>query len=234
MSGGEQSLELRDSWRPLREAVTSLAFDGHIDPPAEALRRLCEGEWIAHAGWKSDIWAGAAFSSRDIGILRREQWQGLKQALGRGLSLLEDGEPLPNFGEGNAFPNVIGVDREMAFWGWDTNSFCTALLTRPDREERFIAMEIFVREPELVEAPSALPEVTGTNWGGRPSAINWEIAALEMSGRYYRGDFKPATIADVARALHAWASEKGQVLSEATARTHAKTIFDALRAWDAD
>jgi len=70
------------------------------------------------------------------------------------------------------------------------------------------------------------------NKGGRPPAADWELAALEISGRYYRGDFKPQTIADVGRELALWLSNQDSHPSDSVVRIHAKRIFDAFQAWE--
>ena len=80
------------------------------------------------------------------------------------------------------------------------------------------------------------PELFGpmANRGGRPQAADWELAALEISGRYYRGDFKPQTIADVGRELASWLGDQDLHLSDSVVRIHAKRIFDAFEAWECE
>lgn len=85
-------------------------------------------------------------------------------------------------------------------------------------------------EPE----PTAPPSITNANKGGRPPAADWELAALEIAGRYYRGDFKPKTIADVGRALTSWLGDQDLHPSDSVVRIHAKRIFDAFQAWEQD
>lgn len=232
-------------WDTLHAAVSALAFAGELDPPAEALRRLCEGEWLAGGDWELNVWAGAAYTKSCNEIIPSERWQALRDGLAKGLldGPFEEtnGKPLPIISDGRTFAGVSGIEREFVFWSWRQGAFETAYLTAPDREEHFSARNIHVTS---VSGPASPTNFTGSrqkqlpgaalSMGGRPPAADWEAAALELAGRYYRGDFKPATIAEVARALHAWASEKEQTLSEATARTHAKTIYEAFRAWEAD
>ena len=79
-------------------------------------------------------------------------------------------------------------------------------------------------DPELAAPP--------TNKGGRPPAADWELAALEIAGRYYRGDFKPQTIADVSRELSSWLGNQDLHPSDSVVRIHAKRIFDAFQAWE--
>ncbi len=70
--------------------------------------------------------------------------------------------------------------------------------------------------------------------GGRPPAANWELAALELAGRYYKGDFKPSSKADVQRELAAYLAESDIHPSASTLGNHAKPIFEAFQEWDRD
>ncbi len=45
----------------------------------------------------------------------------------------------------------------------------------------------------------------------------------------YQGDFKPASQAEVERAMLNWAESKGQNLAEATARPKARKMFKAFK-----
>lgn len=93
-----------------------------------------------------------------------------------------------------------------------------------------LAPFIWDDEPE----PEAVPLMpnTNTNKGGRPPAADWEAAVLEIAGRYYRGDFKPQTIADVGRKLASWLGNQDLHPSDSVIRIHAKRIFDAFQAWE--
>lgn len=82
--------------------------------------------------------------------------------------------------------------------------------------------------------PEAVLPTSNTKKGGRPPAADWELAALEISGRYYRGDFKPQTIADVGRELAAWLGNEDLHPSDSVVRIHAKRIFDAFQAWESE
>lgn len=85
-------------------------------------------------------------------------------------------------------------------------------------------------EPE----PETAPSTVNTNKGGRPPAADWELAALEIAGRYYRGDFKPQTIADVGRELASWLGDQDLHPSDSVVRIHAKRIFEAFQTWKRD
>lgn len=228
-------------WTSLSNAVGNLALTGSADPPGEALRLLCEGYWVATGSLKLRIWAGSQFSSDLADTITVERWQALREAIARGLDDDRNGgHELPALGNRRKFPDVIAVEREMASYIWQASCFATALLTSPGREEYFSAQDIQVAVAstlfDSIENPARVDSPTAgqLSKGGRPPAADWEAGALAMAGRYYRGELKPATVADVVRALQEWASESGNDLADATAKPHAKRIFDAFRAWEAD
>lgn len=217
-------------WRPLSEAVTELAFDGHPDAPTEALRKLCEGEWMAYGKWTWWAWAGAIFQSERTDTIPTERWRGLEAARNRGLDGWKDGRPLPTFANGYSFKSEL-PHWETAKWDWATNSFTTALLIEPEREECFCAFDIDVWPVQKTEHPPVPPSAP-SNEGGRPPKWDWEAAALAMAGRHFVDVWKPATVAEVVRALQDWASDNGQDLPDATAKPHAKRIFEAIQRWE--
>ena len=233
-------------WTSLSNAVGNLALTGSADPPGEALRLLCEGEWVATGTLKVHIWAGSPFSNLQSDTITVERWQALREAIARGLDDDPEGpaingrHALPGLGDRRKFPNLATIEREFSWYFWQESCFATALLTSPGREEYFEAQGIEVAvASSLIESIENLARVdsptTGPlSKGGRPPAADWEAGALAMAGRYYRGELKPATVADVVRALQEWASESGNDLADATAKPHAKRIFDAFRAWEAD
>lgn len=230
MSGGEEVAY----WRALSDAVTDLALAGDLDAPAEALRRLCDGEWVARGRWQWSAWAGAVYETEREGIIPPERWQALKDGLTRGISRGFKGEPLPTLSNGFSFARKL-PEHERVNWYWHFDRFETALLIAPDREESFSAHDIEVHEmPQPASVPVS-PEGAPANKGGRPATWDWEAAALAMSGRFYLGDLKPKTIADVVRALQEWASSGGAPeMSDAAARPHAKRMFGAFRLWEPD
>ena len=68
--------------------------------------------------------------------------------------------------------------------------------------------------------------------GGRPPKWDWTEATLAMAGRCYVEGWKPATVAEVVRAMQEWATDNDQDLPDATARPHAKRMFEAFKAWN--
>lgn len=250
MSGRDRSWQPGEPiWTPLSDAVTKLTFEGYPDAPAEALRRLCEAEWVALGSWEYDVWQGEEFSTELYGGIEAGDWEHLKVALARGLEEGgESGKPLPRFAAPSLFRREKAVRNfprsEMAAWRWRENQFEFAISMERQAEQRFVAREIIVTPaithwtpPALFRQLEASTPVAGrspTPTGGRPPTCDWVAAALAMSGRFYLGELKPKTIADVVRALQEWASESGIDLADATAKPHAKRIFDAFRAWEAD
>lgn len=218
--------------RPLKDAVADLAFQGHFDAPAEALRRLCLGEWRAHGDWIWQAWMGEPYSIRRNGEIPVEKWEVLRQAQATGLTDLKEGECLPRFSDESNFPDHRHITREFAAWFWSESMFETALLIGPDREERFAAINIEICEPQQTTPPVETSGSEPPNKGGRPPIWDWEAAALAMAGLYFVDVWKPANVADVVRALQDWASEGGQDLPDATARPHAKQIFEAIQRWE--
>ena len=226
-------------WQSLHDAVTNLALGGRRDAPAEALHRLCEGQWIAQGEWRWWACAGEVYESEGQGVIPVERWKCLSDGIDRGF----EGAPLPTFSNGYFFAAEL-PHYEIGRWSWRQNRFEYALLSEPDREDCFCVQDIYVcvsppvattlpLEPALASARPSRAS-SAVNKGGRPPVADWEAAALEMAGRYYRGELKPATVADVVRALQEWATESGNDLADATAKPHAKRIFDAFRAWEAD
>jgi len=131
-------------------------------------------------------------------------------------------------------------------WEFGDNRFCTAICP-PDTEtyapnyveEWFSAwgIEVWPRDwgaPVEDHDPEPVTLTPSANKGGRPPAADWEAAALEMAGRYYRGDFKPNTIADVSRELAAWLGDQDLHPSDSIIRVHAKRIFEAFQAWEVE
>ncbi|MBX9801581.1 MAG: hypothetical protein K2Y04_02315 [Caulobacteraceae bacterium] len=220
-------------WNDLREAINTLAFDGHPDASREALRRLCEGEWVAQGDWQWAAWAGEIHEVERTAMIPLERWKGLRDGLARGLAPWPDGNPLPTFSNGYSFGRDL-PHFEKAEWDWQKNRMETALLLGPDREEWFSASCIVVCDPPR-KFPELLPLVDATNEGGRPPKWNWEAAALAIAGQFYLGNLKPKTVADVVRALQEWASSGGAPeMSDAAARPHAKRMFEAFRVWEPD
>lgn len=104
-------------------------------------------------------------------------------------------------------------------------------------EEWFSAWDIDVWPNDLEpiiwdDDPQPETVAPNPNKGGRPPAADWEAAVLEIAGHYYRGDFKPQTIADVGRELVSWLGKQDLHPSDSVVRIHAKRIFVAFQAWE--
>lgn len=239
-------IEDQPIWRALSDAVTALAFQGIPNAPGEALRRLCVGDWRAQGSWEWTACGVATYQASENSLIPTKRFEALKEGLAKRLPGYDHDEIKWHLASGQSvrfclpgqlpFLSSLGPkapSEEMAEWAWRYDRFETALLTEAGQEEWFSAVSIEVCETPQTASPPAPLAVTTTNKGGRPPAADWEDAALVMAGRYYRGELKPATTADVLRALQDWAAASGLDLPDATARPHAKRIFDAFRAWEA-
>lgn len=232
MSVSNPSHDPLASFKTLRDAVTELAFEGHVEAPTEALNRLSQGEWTAFGDWRRDTWAGAPFSAQGRGVIRREFWQGLKLAHERGLTTTHYGEPLPTFGSGDFFSTLGCFDRETAHWDWECGVALTALRNGLDGEEFFVATKILVRVGCETAPVSESQTVGSANKGGRPATHDWEALLLAMAGRCYVEGWEPASPAAVIKAMQEWTSEQGlPEPSPSVARPKAKAFFDAFTAW---
>lgn len=256
------ALEIMQQWQWLRgdpdgnvwpnllevnNAANRLAMEGILRPQDALLSLLCRGDLLA---WGDFRWRkyqnGSHFQLEENDVpIKPKQWQELADLIEAERLDIEDGGfgffpcELPKLGMQNCHQHD---------WAFFDNRFSTARchgdkssLPMNYLEEWFSAWNIEVRpssldndfqsvDPEPI-APTSKPM---TNKGGRPPAADWELAALEIAGRYYRGDFKPQTIADVGRALAGWLGDQDLHLSDSIVRTHAKRIFEAFQAWDGD
>jgi hypothetical protein len=65
--------------------------------------------------------------------------------------------------------------------------------------------------------------------GGRPPADWWDDLIIDICFRHFRGDLKPKTQADVARAMQAWMTENGYEAADSTVRVRARKVWNAIR-----
>ncbi len=63
---------------------------------------------------------------------------------------------------------------------------------------------------------------------GRPAAEFWDDLWCAIWGDVYRGDFQPKSKADIARAMLDWAITNGHDLSDSSAKSRARKMFEAL------
>jgi hypothetical protein len=87
---------------------------------------------------------------------------------------------------------------------------------------------------QLAEVSPAKVEGPASPKGGRPTAADWEAAALEMARRFYVGDLKPHKIADVQRQLTDWLASNDVHPGPTASREHAKRYFDAFLTWESE
>ena len=229
--------------------VNRLAIDGIARPQDAVLSLLCRGDLLASGDYRWRKYQGGNhFQLEEIDTpIKQNQWQVLADLIEAQRLDIEAG----GFGLLSIDLPKLGMQKwEPYDWEFIDNRFntsrCSSGTASHDRnyfEEWFSAWSINVSpawmdddflsfDPEPV-APATNPP-TSTKKGGRPPAGDWEVAALEMAGRYYRGDFKPQTIADVGRALAGWLADQDSHPSDSVVRVHAKRIFEAFQAWERD
>jgi hypothetical protein len=231
--------------KDLSWVVNRLALEG-LDKPEEAvLALLCRGELIARGDYRWQKYQRGNFYKLEGSneILKPLRWEQLADIIADdSFELAGKGWPISNVDL-----KMLGwMECPVYEWEFGENRFCTAICP-PDTEtyaptyveEWYSAWDIEVWPNDLEPIiwdddpePDAVQSAPNTNKGGRPPAADWEAAALEIAGRYYRGDFKPQTIADVARELASWLGEQDLHPSDSIVRVHAKRIFDAFQAWE--
>jgi len=227
--------------RSIADVVNELALNGHRRASNSVLSLLSDGEIRAGGFYK---WQGFLAEHNQIegyGEIPARRWQ----ALQAGLAMPRDQVGAVPKVDLELISSVYGGSGELpvAKWDWRQSRFSTANVTgnifsHDYSEEWFSAWEIEISPPGFntetdtsISLPSPAIEV---NAGGRPTALDWEAAALEMAGRYYRGDFKPSSIADVIAEIQKWAERVDGGPNENTVRPHAKRIFEAFKTWETD
>ncbi|WP_428681103.1 hypothetical protein [Sphingopyxis sp.] len=227
----------------LDDAVNRLGMEGIPCPQMAVLSLLCRGQLVSRGyfRWQKYQWGEHYQLEGSNEILKPNRWQVLADLIA------EERQQLDNHEWPNAHVDLEKLemtDCPVYEWAFANNRFCTAVCP-PETptnasnylEEWFSAWDIDF-QPRLlanhVEDDAALPTPSypATSQGGRPPIADWEAAALEIAGRYYRGDFKPNTIADVSRALGSWLGAQDIHPSESVLRTHGKAIFAALQSWE--
>ena len=227
--------------RSLSDTVNELAYSGDPRASDSALSLLSSGKLTAtgHYRWR-----------RFLGEHNQNDGQGVIPV--RRLQVLQEGLAMPRDRFGslpkvnlNAMSFVYSESGEypVAEWDWGNSRFSSATATgdlfeNDHCEEWFSAWKIEIFPPKHDDVPVALTTLSApsveTNGGGRPTALDWEAAALEMAGRYYRGDLKPKSIADVTRAIQEWADGAHGGPSDSTVRPHANRIFEDFNTWETD
>ncbi len=232
----------------LRAVVNRLAMDGIRRPHDAILTLLCNGRLIARGNYRWQKYQDFNHfqSHSDWECIKPRHWQQLEGAI----EVAKQGDVSGDFIQTTLQLTKLGVKDCQAYeWEFGSNRFAYARVTDDlapwdDEylEEWFSAysIEIWPADLKLVDwdepetdltTEPAMP-ISDGNKGGRPPAADWELAALEMAGRYYRGDLKPQTIADVARALTSWLADQDIHPSDSVVRQHAKRIFNVLKTWE--
>ena len=221
--------------------VSKLGMAGLARPQDAVLSLLCNGELVARGDFHWQKFEGGHHHrlNGNANAIVPQRWISLADIMEKERQELAEGRwPL-----GPVNLPQLGLSGCAAYeWSFPENQIGTAtcsagaaVITDGHIEELFWAWEIEVW-PKCIFEPTPEPATNlapvPPNAGGRPPVANWMDAALELAGRQYRGDFKPATVAEVTRALREWLDDQGIHLSDSTIRPHAKRIFVALGTWD--
>ncbi len=231
--------------KDLSFVVNRLALEGLVRPAEAVLALLCSGNLVARGDYTWRKFQHGQFYQLE-GVnepLKPLRWKALANLIADELGELE--------GQGWPISEVnlerLGMTECPVYqWEFGDNRFCTSICPPETEtwapsylEEWYSAWNIEVWPNDLKpifkeDEPEAAAPPNSSNKGGRPPAADWELAALEIAGRYYRGDFKPKTIADVGRALASWLGDQDLHPSDSVVRIHAKRIFDAFQTWEND
>ena len=231
--------------KDLKWVANRLAMEGVRRPQDAILSLLCQGSLTARGDYRWRKYQDFEHFPTEVHgePIKPRHWQQLANSIEAGKR---------GSGSGSAIETTLQLselelkDCLAHEWEYGFCRFSYAIVTDSlspwdddYMEEWFSAWDIDVwpsdlepliwdEEPE----PETAPPTPNMNKGGRPPAADWEMAALELAGRYYRGDFKPQTIANVGRELTSWLGNQDLHPSDSVIRVHAKRIFDAFQAWE--
>jgi len=229
--------------KDLNWVANRLAMEGLRRPQDAILTLLCQGELTARGNYRWRKYQDLDHFQTEVGCdpIKARHWQNLANSIQEG----RRGSGWDSAIETALQLSELGLKDCLAHeWEYSSCRFSYAVVTEKlspwdhdYMEEWFSAWDIEVWPNDLEpiiwdDDPEPEPATPNTNKGGRPPAADWEAAALEIAGRYYRGDFKPQTIADVGRELASWLGDQDLHLSDSVVRIHAKRIFDAFQAWE--
>lgn len=229
----------------LNYVISRLALEGLTGPDEAVLNLLCRGDLVARGCYRWRRYQSGNFYQLEgvNEILKPLRWQHLAGLIS------DEWEQLAGPGWPDAVVNLEKLNMTKCpiyEWEFSDNRFATATCAKnmfvEERgyfEEWFSAWELEVwpndTEPDTLDDDhEPEPARLGVNKGGRPTAANWEAAALEFAGRYYKGDFKPTDASEVAKALTEWLAAQNRYPANSTIQHHASVIFAALQSWEQD
>jgi hypothetical protein len=235
-------------WRPLSDAINSLAFDGHADPAGAFLRLLADDALKARGDYQ---WRacrnGDSFSQQDYGAIPANWWRSLLDGLPRRdwlnggkitLSWLGISDVLPAEWDWN--DNCISVAHksglhvlddgytEEHFSAWNINVFCPSGYI-PDSDDSSP-----VGNDECVSAKPLVPTIGHS--GGRPPKYDWEgalahvVAVANTPDGLETGPGAQAAIERLIADHFARASNDGSAPCESQIRKRASRVMKAIEA----
>ena len=230
----------------LSKVVSRLAMEGQAAPKQDILKLLCSDVLRARGDYQWRKFSDGEYyelsgSAADVPSARWQVLFDLIDVSEKRLGKLDEPQPkivLLMLGNGE-WPAFNWDHYQGEFLTLQTSGYASSF-TPEYFEETYSVTNLEIYLPtdhsDLADSdPTPLKQpIVEQDKGGRPPAANWELAALELAGRYYKGDFKPATKADVQRELAAYLAEDDVHPSPSTLAMHTKPIFEAFQAWEGD
>jgi hypothetical protein len=90
-------------------------------------------------------------------------------------------------------------------------------------------IEEMIPVDQLAPTAVASGQASATPVGGRPPADWWEDLIIEICFRYFRGDLKHKTQADVVRAMQVLMEERGHEAADSTVKLRARKVWNAIQ-----
>ena len=105
-------------------------------------------------------------------------------------------------------------------------------LTRQIEIHRFTFTQLFPSNSLTQANLTSHAEVAGPakNAGGKPLAKHWDSMWAAIAVKLYVGDLKPASQADIARAMHEWFAEKNLEMGDTAIRDRARALWTEYQA----
>lgn len=95
---------------------------------------------------------------------------------------------------------------------------------------KFLRAEVekMIPAKPVAEAPT-IDSTQAAAKGGRPTAEWWDDLLIDVCFKHFRGDLKPNSQADVARAMQDWLSENQRDAADSTIKVRARKVWRAIQ-----